>query len=65
MISVSSERRAATAARTLITISVGRDHLLALHVAAALRRDLVLDLHRVGAGGLELAPVSQTPASEP
>ena len=34
---------------------LGRDHLLALHVAAALRRDLVLDLHRVRADGLELA----------
>ena len=32
-----------------------RDHLLALHVAAALRRDLILDLNRVGADGLELA----------
>ena len=55
MISVSSDRRAATAARTLITISLGRDHLLALHVPAALGRDLILDLHGVGADRLELA----------
>ena len=34
---------------------LGRDHLLALHVAAALRRDLILDLHGVRAGRLELA----------
>ena len=46
MISSSASPRASTAARTFSTISAAVDHLLALHVAAALRRDLVLDVQR-------------------
>ena len=55
MISVSRECRASTAARILPHISSRRDQRLAVEMAAALGKILVLELDRVGAGALELA----------
>ena len=54
MTTVSGERRDSTAMATRSTASASADDLLVLEVPAALRRDLVLDLHRRRARGLDL-----------
>ena len=54
MITVSGFARAASAARTFRTISSRGMTLLALHVTAALREGLILDLHGRGARALVL-----------
>ena len=55
MISVSRERRASTRGADLAAHLGRRDQRLAVEMAAALGKVLVLELDRVGAGALELA----------